>query len=57
MTHNNEKLEYRKVRAVLRYYQPDLQKNIEQYAHHLLFIFYSFRDEAYKRSSPMTKTY
>ena len=57
MTHNNEKLEYRKVRAVLRYYQPNLQKNIEQYVHHLLFIFYSFRDEAYKRSSPMTKTY
>ena len=46
MTLNNENLKCRKVRDVLRYYQPNPQKNIEQYAHHLLFTFYPFRDEA-----------
>ena len=51
MTHDNEKLKFRKVRAVLRYHQPNRQKNFEQYAHHLLFTFFSFRDEAYLKSS------
>ena len=32
-------------------------KNIEQYAHHLLFTFYPFRDEAYLKSPPITGTY
>ena len=57
MTHDNEKLKCRKVRAVLRYHQPTSQKNIEQYAHHLLFTFYPFRDEEYLKSLPMTGTY
>ena len=56
MTHNNENLKCRKVRAVLRY-QPNPQKSIEQYAHHLLFTFYLFRDEVYLKSPPMTETY
>ena len=46
-----------KVRPVLIYHQPNSQKNIEQYAHHLLFTFYPFRDEAYFKSLPMTGTY
>ena len=57
MTLNNEKLKCRKVRAVLRYRQPNPQKYIEQDAHHLLFTFYPFRDEVYLKSPPMTETY
>ena len=57
MTLNNEKLKCRKVRGVLRYHQPNPQKYIEQYGHHLLFTFYPFRDEAYLKFPPMTKTY
>ena len=57
MTLNNEKLKRRRVRAVLRYHQPNPQKNTEQYAHHLLFTFYPFRDEAYLKSLSMTGTY
>ena len=58
MTLNNEKLKCPRVRAVLRYHQPNPQKNIEQYAqYYLLFTFYPFRDEAYLKSLPMTGTY
>ena len=46
-----------KVRPVLIYHQPNSQKNIEQYAHNLLFTFYPFRDEAYLKSAPVTGTY
>ena len=42
---SNEKLKRRKVRAVLRYHVPNPNRNPEQYAHHLLFSFYLFRDE------------
>ena len=42
---SNEKLKRRKVRAVLRYHVPNRHRNPEQYAHHLLFSFYLFRDE------------
>ena len=42
---SNEKLKRRNVRAALRYHGPDLNRNPEQYAHHLLFSFYPFRDE------------
>ena len=38
-----EKLKCRKVKAVLRYHQPSPHKNVEQYAHHLLFAFHPFR--------------
>ena len=41
---SNEKLKRRKVRAVLRYHVPNPNRNPEQYAHHLLFSFYPFRD-------------
>ena len=49
-THNNKKLKCRKVTAVLRYHQSKPQQNNEQHAHHLLFKFYPFRDEAYLKS-------
>ena len=55
MTLNNEQLKCRRVRAVLRYHQPNPQKYIEQYSHHLLFTL--FRDETYLKSLPMTGTY
>ena len=32
-------------------------KNIEQYAYHLLFTFYPFRDKVYLKSPAMTGTY
>ena len=42
---SKEKLKCRKVKAVLKYHQPSRHKNVEQYAHHLLFAFYAFRQE------------
>ena len=45
MITSKEKLKCRKVKAVLRYHQPSPHKNVEQYAHHLLFAFYPFRQE------------
>ena len=53
---SNEKLKCRKGRAVLRYHQPSPHKSIEQYAHHLLFVFYPFRKEEELKSST-TGTY
>ena len=52
-----EKLHCRKVKAVLRYHQPSPTKHIEQYAHHLLFSFYSFRDEEQLKSPPFMDSY
>ena len=58
MTHNNKKLKCRKIRAVLRYHQPNQQKkNIEKYAYHLLFIFYPFCVEAYLKYPQMIGAY
>ena len=42
---SNEKLHCCKVPFVLRYHVPNKHKYSEQYAHHLLFLFYPFRDE------------
>ena len=39
---SEEKLKCRKVTAVLRYHAPNVNKHLEQYAHHLLFSFYLF---------------
>ena len=52
-----EKLHCRKVKAVLRYYQPSPTKLIDQYAHHLLFSFYPFRDEELLKSAPFMGSY
>ena len=37
-----EKLQYRKVKAVVRYHKTNPHKNIEQYAYHLLLDFIHF---------------
>ena len=42
---SGERLHYRKVELVLRYHLPNKFKDPEGYAHHLLLMFYSFRDE------------
>ena len=42
---STERLKYRKAKALLRYHQPSPHKNVEQYAHHLLYAFYPFRHE------------
>ena len=44
---SKEKLVRRKVPTVLRYFVPNQQINPEDYAHHLLFLFYPFRSEVY----------
>ena len=42
---SKEKLKCRKVKSVLRYHVPHKYKYPEKYAHHLLFMFYPFRNE------------
>ena len=46
MSSNKEKLKCRKVKAVLRYHVPNRHKKPELYAHHLLFMFFPFRNES-----------
>ena len=43
---SKEKLQCRKVKAVLRYHTPNREKHPEKYAHHVLFMFYPFRKES-----------
>ena len=52
-----EKLHCRKVKAVLGYHQPSPTKHTEQYAHHLLFSFYPFRNEEQLKSPPFMGSY
>ena len=40
-----ERLHYRQVELILRYHVPNKFKDPESYAHHLLFMFYPFRDD------------
>ena len=42
---SKEKLKCRQVKAVLRYHVPNRHKSPEKSAHHLLFMFYPFRNE------------
>ena len=42
---NKESLKCRKVQKVLRYFKPNKHKYPEKYAHHLLMLFFPFRDE------------
>ena len=42
---SKQKLKCRKVPAVLRFYTPNKDKNFEIFAHHLLFLFFPFRNE------------
>ena len=46
MSLKKEKIKCRKVKAVLRYHVPNRHKKPEQYAHHLLFMFFPFRNES-----------
>ena len=54
---SKEKLKCRKVKAVLRYHQPNPNKDIEKYAHHLLFSFFLFRDEQELKSRSISGSY
>ena len=56
LMNSKQKLRCRQVKAVLRYYVPNPHKYPEKYAHHLLFMFYPFRDEN-DLKSPHTGTY
>ena len=51
LMNSKEKLKCRKVKAVLRYYVPNRYTCPEKYAHHLLFLFYPFRDEENLKSN------
>ena len=42
---SKETMKCRKVRKVLRYYTPNRHKCPEKYAHHLLMLYYPFRNE------------
>ena len=53
---SNERLKLRRNKCVLRYHVPSKDKKPEQYAHHLLFMFYPFRNEEELKSSP-SRTY
>lgn len=54
---SKEKLKCQKVKAVLWYHQPGLQKHIEQYSHHLLFASYPFCHEEHLKSPLNKETY
>ena len=45
MMSSNKKLKCCKVPYVLKYYVPNKQTKPEEYAHHILFMYYPFRDE------------
>ena len=42
---SNKKIKYRKTPCVLQYYVPNKETKPEKYAHHMLFMYYPFRDE------------
>ena len=42
---SNEKIKCRKTPYVLQYYVPNKETKPEEYAHHMLFSYYLFRDE------------
>ena len=52
----NEYMKCRKVRAVLRYHTPNKQKEPEHYFHHLLILYYPWRDERNLIASDQTYT-
>ena len=45
MSNKKEILKCRKVKAVLRYHVPNQHKRPEEFAHHILFMYYPFRNE------------
>ena len=50
LNNSKEKLKCRKVELVLRYHVPTRHKDPEEYAHHLLFMFYPFWVESELKS-------
>ena len=46
LMNTNEKMKCRKVRAVIRYHTPNKTKEPERYFHHLLMLYYPWRNEA-----------
>ena len=42
---SNEKLECREMPYLLQYYAPNKETSPEEYVHHMLFMYYPFRDE------------
>ena len=52
----NEYMKCRKVRAVLRYHTPNKRKEPEHYFHHLLMLYYPWRDEGNLKASDQTYT-
>ena len=45
LMNSNEIMKCRRVRAVIRYHKPNKTKEPEQYFHHLLMLYYPWRDE------------
>ena len=43
---SKEKMKCRKLPSVLRYFTTNKNRDCESYAHHLLLLFYTFRDES-----------
>ena len=51
LINTNEVMKCRKVRAVIRYHKPNKTKEPELYFHHLLMLYYPWRDETHLLST------
>ena len=56
LINTNECMKCRKVKAVLRYHTPNKRKEPESYFHHLLMLYYPWRDESNLIASDQTYT-
>ena len=54
LINTNEVMKCRKVRAVIRYHKPNKTKEPELYFHHLLMLYYPWRDEPHLLSTDKT---
>ena len=54
---SDENLKARNVRAVLWYHVPNINKNAEEYANHLLFSLYLFRNKDNLKHPPFSEKY
>lgn len=54
LMNTNEKMKCRKVRGVIRYHTPNKTKEPEKYFHHLLMLYYPWRNEANLMASDST---
>ena len=52
---SKEKLQCRKVMAVLPYHVPNSNMHVEEYVHHLLYSFYPFTNEEYFKVSSFSR--